>query len=91
MPTGGSSGEYQALYAAYSSDKAAFVNAFRTPLSGYFNNGSASGQGSYGYFWSSTRSDNVNMYGLSVGASNVGPQGSFRRYSGNSIRCILGS
>ncbi len=88
MPTGGDSGEYQALYAAYSSDNAAFVNALRTPLSGYFNNGSASIQGSGDGFWSSARGSSYGMYGLFVNTS-VNPRNSSYRLYGYSIRCVL--
>jgi len=90
IPTGGSSGEYQALYTAYSGDGAAFVNALRVPLSGYFDTASAYNQGSDGYFWSSTRNSNLYMYGLDVDTSNINPQDySFnRRSDGGSVRCI---
>ena len=62
MPTGGSSGEYQALYTAYSSDKASLQNALSTPLSGYFENSSAHSQGSYVRFWSSTSRNKVSTF-----------------------------
>jgi hypothetical protein len=89
LSTGGSSGEYQSLYAAYSSDRATFVNALRTPLSGAFVNGSVSNQGSYGGFWSSTRSGSNIMYGLNVDTSDVYPQGGSLRHYGSPVRCIL--
>ena len=89
MPTGGSSSEYQVLYAAYSSNATNFRNALSTPLSGYFDYGSAGSQGSYGYFWSSTRSNDSNMYDLRVGSSGVGPQNVDSRFSGGSVRCLL--
>ena len=92
LPTGGGSGEYKALYTAYSSDNAAFVNALRTPLSGYFFfNNLAGDQGSSGYFWSSTRYDDYYWYYLYVGTSGVAPQVSNIRAIGGSVRCILGS
>ena len=89
MPTGGSSGEYQSLYTAYSSDKAAFVNALRTPLSGYFDNGSVNNQGSGGDFWSSTRNGNSFVYYLNVTTSYVYTQNSSSRIRGNPVRCVL--
>jgi uncharacterized protein (TIGR02145 family) len=89
MPTSGSSGEYQALYTAYNSTYADFVNALRTPLSGYFHNDSAVSQGLIGNFWSSTRSSNSYMYVLRVGTSDVYPQGNGDRGNGSSVRCIL--
>ena len=89
MPTSGASGEYQALFAAYSSNYTNFQTALRTPLSGSFGNESAGGQGNNGYFLSSTRSDSRSMYFLNVYISGVNPQyGDNRRY-GLSVRCLL--
>jgi hypothetical protein len=89
MPTGGDSGEYQALYAAYSSNATNFRNAISTPLSGIFINGSANSQGTAGLFWSSIRYDVGNMYGLHVDSSSVGPPAYGSRYLGDSVRCLL--
>ncbi|MBQ8156428.1 hypothetical protein IJ101_01430, partial [Candidatus Saccharibacteria bacterium] len=89
MPTGGSSGEHQAIYAAYSSNATNFRNALSTPLSGYFVGGSASYQGTTGYFWSSTRYDSFNIYRLLVYSSNVYPQSYGNRGYGISVRCLL--
>ena len=85
MPTG----EYQALLTTLNNDKAAFVNALRTPLSGDYV-GSAYSQGEDGYFWSSRRADYRYMYRLNVSASNVSSSTS-KRNVGYSVRCILGS
>ncbi len=60
-----------------------------TPLSGFFSNGSAGGQGTNGYFWSSARSSNAGMYGLYVSATGVIPQSSDNRYYGFLVRCVL--
>ena len=88
MPTGGSSGEYRALYTAYSSNAIDFRNALSTPLSGYFN-GSAFNLGSYGIFWSSTRGNGSNMNSLYVDSSGVtSPYGNARLF-GYSVRCLL--
>ena len=89
MPTGGSSGEYKALYTAYSSNATNFRNALSTPLSGIFDNGSAHNQGSYGYFWSSTYYNGYFMYGLQFGSSFVSPTNEGRHYYGYSVRCLL--
>ena len=89
MPTGGSSGEYQALYTAYSSNVANFESALSTPLSGYFYSGSARNQGTLGYFWSSTIYNTNGMYRLVVGASAVYPQDYYNRNYGFSVRCVL--
>ncbi len=91
MPTGSSSGEYQALYTTYSSDATSFRNALSTPLSGYFYDGSARSQGSYGRFWSSTYSGYYLMSHLYVGSSNVYPADDDNRDRGQSLRCLLGS
>ena len=88
MPTGGASGEYQALYTAYSSNAANFEAALSTPLSGYLRSGSANAQGTNGYFWSSTINDTNNMYALYVYASSVRPQVGDARYDGFSVRCV---
>ena len=96
MPTGGADtvttdgkGEYQALYTAYSSNATNFRDALSTPLSGSFARESARDQGSYGYFWSSTRDDDYSMYNLTVSSSNVSPQGFISRVVGRSVRCLL--
>ncbi len=89
MPTGDSSGEYQALYTAYSSNVTNFLNALSTPLSGRFNIGSANYQGSYGYFWTSTYYDGNYMYFLNVNSSNVYPASINNRNYGYSLRCLL--
>ncbi len=91
MPTGGSSGEYKALYTAYSSNNANFVNALKTPFSGTFKSGSAVNQGSYGYFWSSTYYNTANMYSLNVLVSYILPQNYNDRNLGSSIRCLFSS
>ena len=91
MPTGGSSGEYRAHYTAYSSDATSFRNALSTPLSGSFYSGSASSQGTYGEFWSSTYLNANNMYYLRVNSSYVAPSNSSNRNPGNSVRCLQGS
>ena len=91
MPTGDSSGEYNTLYTTgYSSDATNFETALSTPLSGYFYNGSANYQGSYGYFWSSTHNGSSNMYYLRVVPSNVYPTSRNLRHFGYSLRCLLG-
>ena len=89
LPTGNDSGEYGALYIAYSSDYTNLQSALSTPLSGYFINGSAGGQGSFGYFWSATRNDGTSTYCLRVGSAFVDPARSNLRYTGQSVRCIL--
>ena len=100
MSTGNTSGEYSALANAIygstgsTSDSTAYANyrnALRLPLSGYFLNGSARDQGSYGGFWSSTRLDSNYMHILSLHTSLVNPANDSGRSSGRSVRCVLGS
>ena len=100
MPTGNTSGEYSALANAIygstssTSDSAAYANyrsALRLSLSGYFLNGSASNQGSYGRWWSSTCYGNKYMYYLNVDTSNIHQVVVDNRYVGYSVRCVLGS
>ena len=93
LPTGGSSGEFQALYAEYNSNalmRASIENSGAAfALAGYFYNAAPAGQGSDGLYWSSTRYNDTNMYGLRLGTSNVTPASSSRRYNGYAIRCVL--
>ena len=88
MPTGGTSGEYQTLYTAYSSNAANFRNALSTPLSGGFDGGSADGQGTDGVFLSSTRSDGNSVYIPSVDSNSVYLTDDNYRYFGYSMRCV---
>ena len=102
MPTGGANtvttdgkGEYQALATAITGNTGSYISgtavqtALSSPLSGRFYDGSASGQGSLGIFWSSTRYSDYNMYYLSVYSSGVAPQNGGNRYYGTSVRCLL--
>ncbi len=92
MPTNGSFGEYKALYTAYSSDDAAFVNALRTPLSGYvYDSGYTTSLGYNGYFWSSTYASYTDIYRLSVSGTSIYYQSPYYRYEGYSVRCLFGS
>ena len=88
MPTG-ANGEYHALYLAYGSNAVDFMAALGTPLSGDFLSSSPGGQGSVGYFWSSTIGNYIRMYDLYIDASSVYPQGihGYRNY-GMSVRCV---
>ena len=95
LPTGGSSGEQQSLYAKYNSPAllrapiasggAAFALAGLFGANSPFNQGTSGG----GYYWSSTMSDNSTMYILYLGAANVIPSDFYMRVNGLAIRCIL--
>jgi len=93
LPTGNTTGEYQALYNNSNYNTyAKYRAALHLPLSGYLNNGSPGYQGSNGIFWSSTRYNNdVSMYSLIVNTSVISPASYNFRVSGASVRCVLGS
>ncbi|MBQ1298329.1 hypothetical protein IIY24_00620 [Candidatus Saccharibacteria bacterium] len=60
--------------------------------SGNFDSASPSLRGSYGYYWSSTASNNNRSYGLLLGSTDLHPGTNYRnRYLGQSIRCITDS
>ena len=91
LPTSSDSGEYKALYTAYSSNYTNFQTALSTPLSGHFYSGKASDQGYYGDFWSSTWGSSFYMYFLHVSFTSVYPSSGDSRYGGKSVRCVFGS
>ena len=102
MPTGDISGEYSALANAiygstgYTTDPTAYANyrsALRLPFSGEFYNGSARNQGSYGYWWSSTRgsSSTWHMHAMYTVTNHIHPANTLSRSFGHSVRCVLGS
>ena len=97
MPTG-NAGELRALGTAitgvstgnYAGDSyTAYRAALHLPLSGYFNSGLVSEQGSSGDWWSSTRGSNISMYRLYADTSTVYPAYASGRYYGYSLRCVL--
>ena len=93
LPTGGSSGEFQALYAEYNSNalmRASIENSGAAfALAGNFYRAAPENQGSYGIYWSSTRSLGVNMYYLRLNTSIVYPADDNNRRYGYAIRCVL--
>ena len=92
LPTGGSTGEFQALYAEYDSNalmRASIENSGAAfALAGFFSNAAPANQGSAGYFWSSTRASDTNMYGLLLNTSDVYPANGTYRDFGRAIRCV---
>ena len=100
MPTVNTSGEFSALANAIygstssTSDAIAYANyrsALHLPLSGNFLSGSASNQGSSGYWWSSTRGNNDVMPNLGVNTSTINPANTSSRLVGSSLRCVAGN
>ena len=87
LPTGGSNGEFQALYSQYSSSTLmqgdpGFV------LSGYRYGSSTYDQGGYGRYWSSTAVNAGNAYNLYLGSSGVNSAGYNGKFDGFTVRCV---
>ena len=92
LPTGKTAGEYKTLYNNTSYNTYAdYRSALHLPLSGYYDNGSASAQSDNGYWWSATNNGNTDMYYLYTNTSVIYPDISNNRYYGYSIRCIIDS
>ena len=94
LPTGGSTGEFGALYTRYSS--AALIRAPITDngaafaLSGFSGYNLPEYQGVYGRYWSSTGYNNTShMYILDISTSSVTRTATIMRSYGQAIRCIL--
>ena len=89
IPSGGASGEYQGLYAAYGSNQANLKAALSTTLSGYYQANTIYFQNSWGWFPSSTFYGNAPyMYDLYVGTSSVDPLNKSQRIYGFTVRCV---
>lgn len=96
LPTGGSSGEFQALATAYGGTGSAGAQALQTKpvpgftLGGYiWNDGGGFGdKGSYGTYWSSNVFDANRAYSWYVSSSRVYPANNRNKYSGYSVRCV---
>ena len=90
LPTGGSSGEFQALYNQYASS-ALMRDATNGPgfvLSGYRYGSSTYYQGSIGSYWSSTADGAYGAYGLGLNSSNVYPADGGDKFDGFTVRCV---
>lgn len=96
LPTGGSSGEFQALATAYGGTGSAGAQALQAkPVPGFtlggfiWNDGDGFGnKGSSGRYWSSTASNANYAYSLSFNSSGVYPANNYSKYSGYSVRCV---
>ncbi|MBR2709507.1 hypothetical protein IKE72_00275 [Candidatus Saccharibacteria bacterium] len=88
LPSSGPGGEFRALYTAYGSNYNNFRTSFRLPLSGNYSSSQVDGQGSYGYWWSSTFYSGSNMYALHANPSGIGLYSAYARYFGFSVRCV---
>ena len=89
LPTNGNSNsEFQALYNNYNSSSTLRSNPVNLTLSGYVRSSSRYGQGSNGYYWSSTVNSSDHAYFLYLSASYVSPAGANNKGDGFSVRCI---
>jgi uncharacterized protein (TIGR02145 family) len=93
LPTGGSSGEFQALYNQYGSAanmrKSVASGGAAFALAGGFGTGSPEWQGDYGYYWASTNVFNTHMHYMYLDAALVDASDGYYRCYGYSIRCVL--
>ncbi|MBO7699220.1 fibrobacter succinogenes major paralogous domain-containing protein [Candidatus Saccharibacteria bacterium] len=88
LPTGSSSGEFQALYDEYSSSSAMLGSPVNFVLSGRRGGSSTLYQGSYGYYWSSTAYNSDSAYRLYLNSSDVSPADGSNKYYGLTVRCV---
>ena len=94
LPTGGDSGEFKALYSlsdynSQSKMRASIANGGAAfTLAGEFGSYTPNEQGSYGYYWSSTRRSGATMYRFDITTSYAYSNSNSRTY-GISVRCIL--
>ena len=88
LPTGGSSGEFQALYDNYNSSSALISSPVNFTLSGSVVSSSHHDQGSYGEYWSSTVASKWSAYPMYLDISNVRLDNYASKYGGILVRCI---
>ena len=70
-------------------DSDSFQYNLSTPLSGYYLDSSASYQGSYGSWWSSTYDSSGSMHVMDVSPTYVSSSDYNDRYYGLSMRCLV--
>lgn len=94
LPIGGTGGEFETLYANSSYNTYAKMRApvassgAAFALAGYIYTGSTTLSGSYGYYWSSTRSAAGSMYSIYFTSSAVTASSARTRFYKQSIRCV---
>ena len=88
LPTGGSGGEFQTLYNNYNSSSILRSNPVHLTLAGDVRSSSRYGQGSSGYYWSSTVESINYAYYLRLNISYVAPTDDNGKGYGYSVRCI---
>ncbi len=91
MPTADSWGVLRNTINSNTASNSASIQArLSLPLSGYFNNGSANGQGSGGFWWSSTWGASYDaMSYFNATATLTKMDVIYRRYLGYSMRCLM--
>ena len=87
LPTGGSGGEYQALYTKYNSSLL-MQGIPNFAFSGLRYSSSTSYQDSSGLYWPSTASNTSYAYNLNFNSSNVYPADYNYKYHGFTVRSI---
>ena len=70
---------------------ASYSSAFSPVLSGYYYNGTLSGTGSYGYWWSATAYSSYIQYSLVYTGSSLDTNYGYYKNFGFSVRCIRSS
>ena len=88
LPTGGNNGEFKILHNNYNSPSTLRSSPVNLTLSGNAYSSSMGGQGSYGYYWSSTVYANNYAYYLYLSSSYVLPSDHTNKYYGFSVRCV---
>lgn len=91
LPTGESFGEFATLYSAYSSSGTDMRKSVAEGGAALALAGTAigTGQGSTGYYWTSTRDTNTGTLAMRLSGSSVSLNQTLDRGQGGSIRCIL--
>ena len=95
LPTGGSSGEYNALTTAIGgTGGTGATNIRKYPnnfiYSGDYNpkNNYPDGRGQQGRLWQSTASSNANAYRMGYNANSITPVNTYNKWDNFSVRCI---
>lgn len=94
LPTGGQNQEQYILNNSYTWQQynSNYPREFNPVAAGSYYNGSLNGSGFYGDWWSSTANSTTYRYYLYYNTSNGLYSGHYNyRYSGRSVRCVLGS
>ena len=89
LPTSGNSNsEFRTLYDNYSSSPTLRSNPVNLTLSGNVSSSSHYGQGSYGYYWSSTVNSGYYAYPLGLDTPYVYFMNDTNKFLGLSVRCL---